>query len=122
MSNRAKFQAAARKLAIETSIAQVASQILRDASTAVDADLPKLTKVDQSLPRRANAKTNPPRSLRPRGLAIARLLAQGRTASEVASTLGITRQAVWKWSRRPDVSAEVDRAHREMVRAPSLRG
>ena len=122
MSNRAKFQAAARKLAIETSIAQVTSQILRDAAAGVDADLQKLTKVDRSLPRPANAKTNPSRSLRPRGLAIARLLAQGKTASEVAASLGVTRQAIWKWSRRPEVIAEVNRAHTEMVRTPSLRG
>jgi DNA-binding NarL/FixJ family response regulator len=122
VSNRAKFQAAARKLAIETSIAQVTSQILREAAAGVDADLQKLTKVDGSSPRRADAKTNPARSLRPRGLAVARLVAQGKTASEVAASLGITRQAVWKWARRPEVMAEVHRAHTEMMRTPSLRG
>jgi DNA-binding NarL/FixJ family response regulator len=115
MSNREKFQAAARKLAIETSIAEVTSRLLRNATPMIDAGLQKLTKVDRGSPPRANGKTNPPQSLRPRGLAIARLLAEGRTTSQIAAVLGVTRQAVWKWSRRPEVLAEVRHAHTLLI-------
>ncbi len=122
MSNRAKFKAAASKLAFETSIAQVTSQILREAATAVDAGLPALTGADTRLPKSANAKTNPPRPLRPRGLAIARLLAQGKMLTEIAQAFGITRQSVWRWSMRADVKAEVARAHCEMLRSHARAG
>jgi hypothetical protein len=63
-------------------------------------------------------KTNPPRgphSLTTQQLAAARLLACGRAPSDVATELGVTRQALWKWRRRDDFNAEVFRLHECLV-------
>lgn len=122
MSNREEFQAAARKLAIETSIAEVTSRLMKNAAPVVDAGLPALTGADRRLPKRADSKTKPRRPLRPRGLAIARLLAQGKMLTEIAETLGITRQSVWRWSMQPDVKLEVQRVHAEMIRSHARAG
>ena len=122
MSNRAKFEAAARQLAIDTSIAEVTSRLMRNAESVVDAGLPALTSADRRLPKRADAKTNPPRPQRPRGLAIARLLALGKTLTEIGQALGITRQSVWRWSMRPEVKAEVHRVHAEMMKSHARAG
>src|SRR5690348_3331607 len=122
MSHRDKFKAACNKLAMEMSVAEVASKLMENARPVVDAGLQKLSKVNESLPARPNSKTNPPRALRPRGLAIARLLAQGKSVSEIASALGITRQAIWKWSRRPEIIKEVNRAHTAMLASSSRSG
>lgn len=122
MSHRDKFKAACNKLAMELSVAEVSARLLDNARPVVDAGLQKLSKVNESLPPRANGKTNPPRPLRPRGMAIARLLAQGKTATEIATALGVTRQAIWKWSRRPEIITEVNRAHAAMLASASRNG
>ena len=57
----------------------------------------------------------------PRHRAVARMLAEGKTNPQIAAALGVTRQAVWKWSRMPAVVAEVDRTHGEMVRLSRAR-
>src|SRR5439155_23822677 len=63
----------------------------------VDPSLPALTAVDV---------------LSPRQLAGARLLAAGRSTSDVARELRITRQAVWKWTRIPEFRQELTALHR----------
>ena len=46
---------------------------------------------------------------RPNKEAAALKLAEGCTAVEVATELGISRQSIWRWSRNTEFSAEVDR-------------
>ena len=36
-------------------------------------------------------------------------MAEGKTNPQIAAALGVTRQAIWKWSTRPDLLAEVER-------------
>ena len=83
----------------------------RTTAETVDARLPRLTPVDAGLPNRPFGKTNPPPSLSPRQLAAARLLAHGRTPTDVAVELRITRQGLWNWRRNPDFVAELRRLH-----------
>jgi DNA-binding NarL/FixJ family response regulator len=110
-----------RSQLLSDSVADIASNLVRAAPPIVDAALPPLTAVDRGLPQSRNAKTNPPRaltrSLSPRHLAVARMLAQGKTNPQIATALGVTRQAVWNWSRSPDVIEAVQRMHAEMVKA-----
>ncbi|MGB7160228.1 MAG: helix-turn-helix domain-containing protein [Tepidisphaeraceae bacterium] len=54
--------------------------------------------------------------LSPQQLAAARLLARGRKVADVAAELGVTRQALWKWRRRPPFAAEVRRLHELLAR------
>jgi hypothetical protein len=44
------------------------------------------------------------------------MLAQGKTNPQIATALGVTRQAVWNWSRSPEVIEAVRRTHAEMVK------
>src|SRR5688500_2449776 len=71
-------------------------------ATAVDTGLHQLTPVDARLRETRTDKTNPPRrqTLSARQLAAARLLACGWSPVEVATEVGVTRQALWKWRRR----------------------
>ena len=91
---------------------------------AVDTGLPELTPVNAGLPNRPNCKTNPPSpagpdsSLSDRKLVAARLFAWGRTVTQVASELGITRQALWKWRRNPAFAGEVRRIHERISLRP----
>jgi len=98
-----------------------ASKLARAVSSVVDGCLPPLTGVDRRLPNVRNDGTKPKvvaaRPATPRHLAVARMLADGKTNPQIAVALGVTRQAVWKWSRMPAVIAEVARTHSEMVRS-----
>jgi hypothetical protein len=95
------------------------------ASIPVDARLPELTSVDAGLPDPQICKTNPIRSdatLSPRQLAAARLLAQGRTVSDVATELRMTRQGLWKWRRLPAFGAELRRLHELLSKTNPIAG
>jgi hypothetical protein len=95
----------------------------------VDARLPQLTPVDACLPQNQIDKTNPlsdavsskpsPRSLSSRQQAAARLLARGRTPSEVSAELRITRQGLWKWRRTAEFAREVQRMNEVLLHAPN---
>ena len=81
-----------------------------------------LTQVDARLQQSQTGTTNPIPSaaavrtmLTPQQLAAARLLACGRRPADVAVELGITRQALWKWRRRADFSAELLRVHERLI-------
>jgi hypothetical protein len=56
-------------------------------------------------------ETNPPRRLRPRELAAARLLVRGLRTAEVARELTTTPQTINRWKREPVFSAELRRLH-----------
>jgi DNA-binding NarL/FixJ family response regulator len=109
-----------RSQLLSDSVADIASNLVRAAPPIVDAALPPLTAVDRGLPQSRNSKTNPPKgvkpALTPRHLAVARMLAQGKTNPQIATALGVTRQAVWNWSRSPEVIEAVRRTHAEMVK------
>jgi len=93
---------------------------------AVDAGLRGLTPVNADLLHSPVRKTNPPASvgtdpsLTERQLAAARLLAWGRTTSQVAKELEISRQALWKWRRDPVFAGEVRRIHERISLRPPL--
>jgi hypothetical protein len=45
------------------------------------------------------------------------LLARGRTPPAVAAELGVSRQAVWQWTRNPHFAAELRRLHDLLARS-----
>jgi transposase-like protein len=49
-------------------------------------------------------------------LAAARLVARGRTVSQIAAEMGISRQALWKWRRQEAFVIEVRRLHELLSR------
>ena len=99
------------------------SKLARAVASVVDGHLPPLTAVDRHLPKPEKSKTNPPQPatpvparLSPRLRAVARLMAEGKTNPQIAVALGVTRQAIWKWSTRPDLLAEVERMQAELLK------
>jgi DNA-binding NarL/FixJ family response regulator len=121
MPNRSLIQ----RQMLSNSVADIAAKLAGAIPKAIDGGLPPLTGVDRCLPKSRDAKTNPPKAsdarMRSRHLAVARMIAEGKTNPQIATALGVTRQAVWKWSRMSEVIAEVRRTHVEMVRAGACR-
>ena len=94
----------------------IAHRNLQNKPNPVDLGLRPLTPVDAGLHPTPLEKTNPPgRDLTPRHLAAARLIALGRRPSDVATELGVTRQALWKWTKHPAFAAEVRRLHERLT-------
>jgi DNA-binding NarL/FixJ family response regulator len=109
---------AAGRLIFDAERARAISRALAEGK--VDRGLPKLTKVDEGLPNDRIGETNPNpsergRNLSPRQLAGARLIAQGVSTPEVAAKLGVSRQAVWKWTRLQAFRDEVRALHRVLA-------
>jgi DNA-binding NarL/FixJ family response regulator len=125
MANHADNRSTNQRAAIRASVSDIAAKLARAVAPVVDGCLPPLTAVDRRLPDSRNAKTNPPTvpdaRLRARHLAVARMMVDGKTNPQIAAALGVTRQAVWKWSRLPSVVAEVERAHGELLKSSGHR-
>jgi hypothetical protein len=101
-------------------------------AASADAHLARLTAVDVRLPNSQMRGTNPRPTadlpaevaleaidLSPRQLAAARMLARGCKPADVAQTMKITRQGLWKWRRQPAFIAELRRLH-ELLARPRL--
>lgn len=119
MSNTSDRSVGLQRNILSASVTEVASRLVREAGSVVDGCLPPITGIDRGLPKSANAKAKPPtgvRAMTPRKLAVARMLTQGMSSVQIASALGVSRQAVWRWSREEAVVKEVDRLHVELVR------
>lgn len=106
----------------------VSAKLANAVASVVDGCLPPLPAVDRRLPKPEKSKTKPPSPatasparLSPRLRAVARLIAEGKTNPQIAAALGVTRQAIWKWSTRPDVLAEVERMQAELLKLSGAR-
>ena len=69
------------------------------------------------LEKRTQRPPPPPAPLSARQLAAARMLACGKTTTEVAAELGMSRMGLFKWRKQPAFVAEICRAHDRMVTA-----
>ena len=62
-----------------------------------------------------------PSSIDPRRARAVELWAEGKTNTQVAAALGVSRESAWRWRQEPEVAAALSRFHSESRSAASAR-